>query len=217
MHTKERVLNTIVSCGLIPVIRTKNSVQAVRVADAIQKGGAPLLEITMTVPGALDVLKKITETASENVIVGAGTVLDGETARMAILAGAEFVLSPSLNPEMIRVCRRYGKVAIPGAMTPTEVLTAWELGADFVKVFPADVLGGADYIKALKGPLPQIQLIPTGGVHLDNASSLIKAGAAALGVGGSLVDGNAASVEEFEGLTRKTEKFLEVIQNARLS
>lgn len=188
MSNKHNILQTLVDCGIIPVVRAQSSDQALRVVDAIRKGGIHSIEITMTVPGAIELMKNMSERLGEEVLLGAGTVLDAQTARSCILAGAKFVVGPSLNQEIIQLCRRYSIVAIPGAMTPTEILTAWEQGADVVKVFPVSNLGGPSYIKALKAPFPQILLNPTGGIDLDNAQDFIKAGAAVISVGSSLVD-----------------------------
>jgi 2-dehydro-3-deoxyphosphogluconate aldolase/(4S)-4-hydroxy-2-oxoglutarate aldolase len=215
MHTKGQIAGKIAECGLIPVIRTSAAAQAMEVADALQKGGAPVIEITMTVPGALDVLEELSRSVSENVILGAGTVLDGETARLAILAGAQFVVAPTLDKKTIEVCHRYGKVVIPGALTPTEILRAWEMGADFVKVFPADALGGPGYIKAVKAPLPQIDLIPTGGVDIRTAPEFIRAGAAAVGAGSSLIDKKILKEGTYDRLVQMTKDFLKAIKEAR--
>ena len=216
MYSKKQVVDAIVDCGLIPVVRTAEPEQAIRVADALQKGGAPLLEITMTVPGALSVLEELSRTLSGDIILGAGTILDGETARMAILAGAEYIVAPTLSKSTIEMCNRYSKAVIPGALTPTEILSAWEMGADFVKVFPADGVGGPDYIKAVKAPLPQIDLIPTGGVDIKTAPEFIKAGATAVGAGSSLVDKKLIKEENYSALAQRTKDFLKVIRDARV-
>ena len=215
MYTKKQVVDTITACGLIPVVRTTDAKQAMDVADALQKGGAPIIEITMTVPGALSVLEELSRTVSKWVILGAGTVLDGETARMAILAGAQFVVTPALDPNTIQVCNRYAKAVVPGALTPTEIVRAWELGADFVKVFPADAVGGPGYIKAVKAPLPQIDLVPTGGVDIHTAPEFIKAGATAVGVGGGLIDKKILAEGAYGQLVQKTKEFLRAIKDAR--
>ena len=212
---KDTVKAEILRCGFVPIIRTDKPESAVQVAGAIRDGGAPLLEITMTVPGALNIIKEIVDAFGNTVMVGAGTILDCETARLAILAGADFIVAPTLDQATIRLCRRYRKVVMPGAMTPTEILQAWELGADFVKVFPADALGGPTYIKAVKAPLPQVDLIPTGGVDLDTAADFIRSGAAAVGVGSALVDKQIIAADDWPRLTQKTEKFLQVVNAAR--
>jgi 2-dehydro-3-deoxyphosphogluconate aldolase/(4S)-4-hydroxy-2-oxoglutarate aldolase len=215
MISKDKVKNEILRCGFVPVIRVADSDVAVRVAEAIRAGGAPLLEITMTVPGALDVIKRISQSLGDKVLVGAGTVLDSETARLAILAGAEFIIAPTVDFETIRLCRRYGKIVMPGALTPTEILQAWEQGADFVKVFPADALGGPAYIKAIKAPLPQVDVVPTGGVNFNTAADFIHAGAAAVGVGSGLIDKQIVAAEDWDQLSQKTKEFIQVIAAAR--
>jgi len=215
MISKSKVKNEILRCGFVPVIRVADSQVAVRVAEAIRDGGAPLLEITMTVPGALDVIKQIARSLGDKVLVGAGTVLDSETARHAILAGAEFIISPTVDFETIRLCRRYGKIVMPGALTPSEILQAWEQGADFVKVFPADALGGPAYIKAVKAPLPQVDLVPTGGVDFSTAADFIRAGASAVGVGSGLIDKKIVVAEDWDQLSQKTKEFIQVIAAAR--
>src|SRR5215467_12727810 len=177
-----KTIQHILDVRLIPVVRASSAEEAVSVVDAIRAGGLSILEITMTVPGALRVIERVADRCGDQILLGAGTVLDVETARAAMLAGAEFIVTPSLKTSTIEVCKRYSKVVIPGALTPTEVVTAWEAGADFVKVFPCDNVGGPKYIKALKGPFPQIELIPTGGVNLNSAAEFLAAGSAALAV-----------------------------------
>jgi len=215
MTSKDHVKAEILRCGFVPIIRTDNPESAVQVAGAIRDGGAPLLEITMTVPGALDIIKQIVDAFGNTVLVGAGTILDCETARMAILAGAAFIVAPNLDPATIRLCRRYAKIIMPGALTPTEILKAWELGADFVKIFPADALGGPAYIKAVKAPLPQVDMIPTGGVDIGTAADFIRAGAAAVGVGSALIDKQIVAAGRWERLAEKTAEFMQVIGEAR--
>jgi len=215
MISKEHVKAEILRCGFVPIIRTDKPESAVQVAGAIRDGGAPLLEITMTVPGALNIIKEIVDAFGNTVMVGAGTILDCETARMAILAGAEFIVAPALDDATIRLCRRYAKIVMPGALTPTEILRAWELGADFVKVFPADAMGGPSYIKAVKAPLPQVDLVPTGGVDIDTAAEFIRAGASAVGVGSALVEKKIIASGDWSRLTQKTEEFLQTVTAAR--
>jgi 2-dehydro-3-deoxyphosphogluconate aldolase/(4S)-4-hydroxy-2-oxoglutarate aldolase len=169
----------------------------------------------MSVPGAIDTIKELTQKYKDEIIMGAGTVLDPETGRAALLAGAQFIVSPTLNIDLIYLAHRYSAVVIPGAMTPTEILAAWNAGADMVKVFPAAQLGGPEYIKALRAPLPQILLVPTGGVNLQNAGAFIKAGATALGVGGELVDKKAVKEKKFHIITENTRAFLKAIREAR--
>lgn len=212
---RNTVIKEIVDVGLIPVIRASSSTEAIAIAKAIEAGGVSIVEVTMTVPRALYVIEKITDYFGDKVLVGAGTVLDSESTRSAMLAGAEFVVSPILERSVIEICKRYSKPVIPGAMTPTEVLTAWEAGADLVKIFPCDSLGGAKYLKALKGPLPQVLLIPTGGVKLDLVGEFISAGASALGVGSELVNKEAVASENFEYISSTARKFLQAVHSAR--
>ncbi len=212
---KREILNRMVSEGLIPVIRVSSAQEAMDVSDAIKEGGVSLIEITMSVQGAIDVIKELAQKYKEEIIMGAGTVLDPETGRAALLAGAQFIVSPTFNLDLIQLAHRYSAVVIPGAMTPTEILTAWNAGADLVKVFPAAQLGGPEYLKALRGPLPQVLLVPTGGVNLQNAGAFIKAGATALGVGGELVDKKAMKEKKFHVITENTRAFLKAIREAR--
>jgi len=212
---KGEVVQTIRDIGIIPVVRAQSADEAMMAIDAIREGGVSLLEITMTVPGALGVIENVSKRYGAEALVGAGTVLDGETARACILAGAQFVVSPSLNLETIEVCRRHGVAVMPGALTPTEVVQAWSAGADFVKVFPAGAVGGASYIKALKAPLPQIELIPTGGVSLKTAADFIKAGASALGVGADLVDLKAIREGRQQIITERAREFVRIVKEAR--
>jgi len=212
---KREVFNRMVSEGLIPVVRVTSAQEAMDVADAIKEGGVTFIEITMSVQGAIDVIKELTKKYKDEIVMGAGTVLDPETGRAALLAGAQFIVSPTLNLDLIQLAHRYGALVIPGAMTPTEILTAWNAGADMVKVFPAAQLGGPDYIKAIRGPLPQILLVPTGGVNLQNAGAFIKAGCIALGAGGELVDKKALKEKKLNIITENTRAFLKVIREAR--
>jgi 2-dehydro-3-deoxyphosphogluconate aldolase/(4S)-4-hydroxy-2-oxoglutarate aldolase len=184
------------------------------VVRALADGGVTVAEVTLTVPNALDVIREAKQQLGDRVLLGAGTVLDPETARAAFLAGAEFLVSPSLNLEVIRMSRRYDKLVMPGAFTPTEVLTAWEAGADIVKVFPAEVVGPA-FFKALRGPLPHVKLMPTGGVDLTTAAEFLKAGAVCLGVGGQLVDPKLVAARRFEELTALARKYVEIVRQAR--
>jgi len=212
---KSKTITRIIETGLIPVIRAESSDIAMRAIDAIKEGGISVLEITMTVPGAIRVIEEVARRFGEDAIVGAGTVLDAETARACILAGAQFIVSPALDLDTISCCRRYSIPVMPGAMTPSEVVTAWKAGADFVKVFPANALGGASYIKSLKAPLPQVELVPTGGVSLKTAADFIKAGAAALGVGADLVDTAALRKGEDKAISERAKQFIEIVKSAR--
>jgi 2-dehydro-3-deoxyphosphogluconate aldolase/(4S)-4-hydroxy-2-oxoglutarate aldolase len=213
--SKEKVISTIEELGVVPVVRAASADEAMRAIDAIKEGGISVLEITMTVPGAVGVIEEVVKRYGSEATVGAGTVLDPETARVCILAGAQFVVSPALNVDTIAMCRRYGVPIMPGALTPTEVVTAWSAGADFVKVFPCGSMGGASYIKNLKGPLPQIKMIPTGGVSLKTAADFIKAGSSALGVGTDLVDVKAIREGNAQVVTERAKQFLEIVREAR--
>jgi 2-dehydro-3-deoxyphosphogluconate aldolase / (4S)-4-hydroxy-2-oxoglutarate aldolase len=212
---KAEVINRLIEIGVIPVVRASSGAEALQAIAAIKAGGVSVVEITMTVPGAIEVIREVVNKEGAEVLVGAGTVLDAETARACILAGAEFVVSPALNFDTIAMCRRYSKAIMPGALTPTEVLAAWQAGADFVKVFPCDSLGGAKYLKSLKAPLPQIDLVPTGGVSLKTAAEFIKAGASALGVGSDLVDLKALREGQANLITERARQFIEIVREAR--
>jgi len=211
---KKRVLKEIEDSGLLPVLRADSSEQAVAIADAIVAGGISVLEVTMTVPGAIDVIRTLVK-QSKGLLIGAGTVLDPETARACMLAGAQFIVSPTLNLNTIALCLRYGVAVIPGALTPTEVLTAWEAGADIVKVFPCSAVGGAKYLKALHGPMPQLKLIPTGGVSLATAEEFLRSGALALGVGSDLVDTKAVAQGKPEIITETAAKYMAIVKKVR--
>ena len=186
---KQTVRERIVEIGVVPVVRASSAREARIAANAVCEGGIPIVEITMTVPGAVDVIRELARSAGAEILIGAGTVLNAEIARRCLDAGAQFLVSPGLNLQVVQLAAAEGKLMMAGALTPTEVITAWEAGSDFVKVFPCGQVGGAKYIKALKGPLPQVPLVPTGGVNLSTAAEFIEAGAVALGVGGELVQG----------------------------
>ena len=209
------IIKHIETLGLVPVVRASSADEAMKAIEAIKEGGVNVLEITMTVPGAVKVIEAVVDKYGNDIIVGAGTVLDPETARTCMLAGAQFIVSPALNVRTIEICLRYGVPIAPGALTPTEVVTAWQAGADFVKIFPAGSVGGARYIKNLKGPLPQIKIIPTGGVSLTTAADFIKAGAAALGVGTDLVNVKAIREGNAHIVTERAKQFLEIVREAR--
>jgi 2-dehydro-3-deoxyphosphogluconate aldolase/(4S)-4-hydroxy-2-oxoglutarate aldolase len=210
--SKIEVLHKIVTSGVVAVIRAENPEQAARIADACALGGITALEITFTVPGAAGVIEHLAKKCSPEILLGAGTVLDPETARVAILAGAHFVVSPALDPETARLCNRYQVPYMPGAATVGEVIAAMECGADIVKVFPGEILGPA-FVKAVKGPLPQAQLMPTGGVNLENIAQWIDAGAVAIGVGGNLTAG--AKSGDFASISHIARQFVEKIKEAR--
>lgn len=212
--SKEDQLRHVLDCGLVAVVRSPDSQQLVEVVQALTEGGISVAEITMTVPGALDVLKQVRQTLGNRVLLGAGTVLDTETARAVLLAGAEYIVTPTLNLDVIRLCQRYDKLVMPGAFTPTEILTAWEAGADIVKVFPADVVGPA-FFKAVRGPLPQVRLMPTGGVDLTTAASFLKAGACCLGVGSQLVEPKAVAERNFDRIRELAQKYVAIVKQTR--
>jgi len=211
----QEVIRRITATGIVPVVRAPSSDDALKVVDAVRAGGIDVVEITMTVPGAVELVHELTRRCGEEVVVGAGTVLDAETARACILAGAAFVVSPILDEATITCCRRYGVPVMPGALTPTEVLTAWEAGADIVKIFPCGNVGGAKYIKALKAPYPHIELIPTGGVNLETVGDFLKAGACAVAVGAELVDAKSIKEGRLEVIAERARLYLAAIAKAR--
>ncbi len=211
---KAEVLNALRAIGLVPVLRAENEAQALALASAIAAGGVNVLEVTMTVPGAFRVMRRLAEERPD-ILIGAGTVLDAETARLCILEGAAFVVSPTLNVKTIEMCHRYGVAVLPGALTPTEIVTAWQAGADVVKIFPASALGGAKYLKSVKAPLPQVEMIPTGGVSLATAAEFLEAGAFALGVGADLVDAKAIVEGHPETITESAGKYLAIVHKFR--
>jgi 2-dehydro-3-deoxyphosphogluconate aldolase/(4S)-4-hydroxy-2-oxoglutarate aldolase len=211
---KEQIVERMREIGLVPVLRAESEEQALGIASAIAAGGVTVLEITMTVPGAIRVMSRLTKDRPD-ILIGAGTVLDAETARVCMLEGAQFVVSPALNLKTIEMCHRYSIPVLPGALTPTEVVTAWQAGADVIKVFPASALGGAKYLKSLKAPLPQVEMIPTGGVSLATAKEFLEAGSFALGVGADLVDTKAMSEGKPEKITESAKKYLEIVREYR--
>ncbi len=212
---KAEIVRQIETLGLVPVVRASSADEAMQAIDAIKAGGVNVLEITMTVPGAVRVIEKVADKYGSEVLVGAGTVLDPETARACLLAGAQFIVSPALNLATIELCHRYSAPIAPGVLTPTEVITAWSAGVDFVKVFPCGSVGGASYVKNLKGPFPQVKIIPTGGVSLTTAADFIKAGASALGVGTDLVDVKAIREGNAHIVTERARQFVEIVRQAR--
>ncbi len=214
MKTKE-ILALITEVGVVPVVRTSSAESAIQAVEALHRGGIRAAEITMTVPGAVRALEKLADRFGGTILLGAGTVLDAETARVCMLAGAEFFVTPSLRIATIEMVKRYSKVICPGALTPTEVLTAWESGADVVKIFPCGNVGGAKYIKALKGPFPQIEMIPTGGVNLETAGDFLKAGACAVAVGGELVDHKSIAEKKYEVIEERARHYLAAVAKAR--
>ncbi len=212
--SRETTLKRILDCGIVAVVRADSGALLANVVKALAEGGVTAAEITFTVPDAIDVIRQVRKEVGDSIVLGAGTVLDPETARAALLAGAEYIVAPTVNLDVIRLCRRYDKPVMPGALTPTEVVSAWEAGADVVKIFPAD-LGGPSYLKALRGPLPQIRMMPTGGVDLDTAESFLKAGACCLGVGGSLVEPKAIAAGDFARLRDLASKYAAIVRKFR--
>lgn len=211
---REATLKRILDGGIVAVVRSESSESLVKVVRALAEGGVMAAEVTFTVPDAIDVIRQVRREVGDAIVLGAGTVLDPETARAALLAGAEYIVAPTLNLEVIRLCHRYDKAVMPGAFTPTEILTAWEAGADLVKVFPAEV-GGPAYLKAIRGPLPQIRLMPTGGVDLDTAESFLKAGACCLGVGSALVDPKAIAAGDFARIRDLAGQYAAIVRRFR--
>lgn len=207
-------LSRVLKSGIVAVIRSTSSEKLVEVAGALYEGGVDVLEVTFTVPRALEIIAAVRKALGDKVFLGAGTVLDPETARAAFLAGAEFLVAPTVNLEVIKLANRYDKLVMPGAFTPTEVLTAWEAGADVVKVFPADI-GGPAYLKTLHGPLPQVRLLPTGGVNLGTIADFLKAGACAVGLGGALVEPKAVESGDMTRITSLARQFVEIVRKTR--
>lgn len=212
--SRETTLKRILDGGIVAVVRSESSESLLKVVQALADGGVTAAEITFTVPDAVEVIRQVRREVGDRIVLGAGTVLDPETARAALLAGAEYVVAPVVNLEVIRLCRRYDKVVMPGAFTPTEVLSAWEAGADVVKVFPADV-GGPAYLKALRGPLPQVRLMPTGGVDLNTAEAFLKAGACCLGVGGALVEAKTIAAGDFGRIQDLAGQYAAIVRRFR--
>ena len=211
---KEAQLRQVLESGIVAVVRSQDSQQLVDVVRALADGGVTVVEITMSVPNALDVLKQVRQALGDRVLLGAGTVLDPETARAVLLAGAEYIVSPTVNLDVIRLCQRYDKLVMPGAFTPTEILSAWEAGADIVKVFPAEVVGPA-FFKALRGPLPQIRVMPTGGVDLTTAAAFLKAGACCLGIGSQLVEPEAVAKRDFGRIRDLAKQYAAIVKQFR--
>jgi 2-dehydro-3-deoxyphosphogluconate aldolase/(4S)-4-hydroxy-2-oxoglutarate aldolase len=212
--SRDTTLKRILDCGIVAVVRAESGAILAQVVKALAEGGVTAAEITFTVPDAVEVIRQVRKEVGDAVCLGAGTVLDPETARAALLAGAEYIVSPTVNLDVIRLCRRYDKPVMPGAFTPTEVVAAWEAGADVVKVFPADI-GGPPFLKALRGPLPQIKLMPTGGVDLNTAEPFLKAGACCLGVGSSLVEPKAVAAGDFARLRDLASQYAAIVRKFR--
>lgn len=205
------VLNEVLDSGLVAIIRAPSSELLVDVAKAIYEGGIRAIEVTLTVPNALEIIAEVNRQIGDKIVLGAGSVIDSETARAAMLAGAEFIVSPVVKEDVIRCCKRYGKAVMPGAFTPTEILTAWEAGADVVKVFPANI-GGPGYLKSVKAPLPQVRLMPTGGVNLETLESFMDAGACAVGLGSSLVTKEILASGDMNQLSELSGKYVDAMR-----
>jgi len=214
MKSHFEILNHILSEKVVAIVRLASGEKLIQVAEALKKGGISVIEFTCSTPNALDMIKEASARFGEDVLLGAGTVLDPETAHTAILAGAKFFVTPTVNLETIALSKRYGKPVVAGAMTPTEMLTAWEAGADLVKVFPAMEIGGPDFIKAVLAPLPQLRLVPTGGVSADNAAQYLKMGAAAVAVGGNLVNKKAVANGDWDAITAEAQRFVAAVRSA---
>lgn len=211
MSSHMELLNRILDEKIVAIVRLDSSTQLIQVAEALLSGGISVIEFTMTTPGALEMIQQAKSRLSNSVLIGAGTVLDPETARAAILAGAEFIVTPTLNRDTIQLCKRYGKPVMPGALTPTEILAAWEAGGDMIKVFPASQMGGPDYLKAILAPLPQIRVAPTGGVSAENAADYLSAGAVGIGCGGKLVSKQAVADGDWSEITRQAQQLVAAI------
>jgi 2-dehydro-3-deoxyphosphogluconate aldolase/(4S)-4-hydroxy-2-oxoglutarate aldolase len=211
---KKQPIDRVLESGIVAVIRAESPDLLVDVAEALVAGGVEVMEVTFTVPRATKVLERVSEKLGSRILLGAGTVLDPETARTAILSGAEFIVSPAVNVDVIELCRRYSKLVMPGALTPTEVVTAWQAGADIVKIFPSE-LTGPKYIKALSAPLPQIRMMPTGGVNLETAEEFLKAGSCALGIGGSLVEPKAVASGDMGRIESLARQYVEIVRRFR--
>jgi 2-dehydro-3-deoxyphosphogluconate aldolase/(4S)-4-hydroxy-2-oxoglutarate aldolase len=213
--TKGAVAKRIAEIGIVPVVRAATTKQALQAAEAVCAGGIPIVEITMTVPGAIELIEQLSKTVASDILVGAGTVTDADTAQRCIDAGAEFLVSPGFDSETVKLANRVGKLIIAGGLTPTEVITAWKAGSDLVKIFPCGTVGGAKYIKALKGPLPHVPMVPTGGVNLNTAAEFIQAGAAALGIGGELISASALQSGNTKDIVENARKFVTIVRDAR--
>src|ERR1700733_5640256 len=215
--TKQDAASRILEIGIVPVVRASSAKQALRAVEAVCAGGIPIVEITMTVPGAVEVIAQLAQSMGSEVLIGAGTVLDAGAAERCIDAGAEFIVSPGFDLETVKFANRRDKLMMAGALTPTEVIAAWKAGSDFVKIFPCGTVGGAKYIKALKAPLPQVPMVPTGGVNLETAADFIRAGAEALGIGGELVSAAACESGDVGSITEAARRYVAIVKEARRS
>jgi 2-dehydro-3-deoxyphosphogluconate aldolase/(4S)-4-hydroxy-2-oxoglutarate aldolase len=214
--SKDADLARVLQSAIVAVVRAPSGELLADVAGALLAGGIEVMEITFTVPKAQRVLEQVADRLGDKILLGAGTVLDSETARVALLSGARFIVAPTVNLDVIRLCQRYDKLVMPGAFSPTEVLTAWETGADIVKIFPSEITGPA-YLKALHGPLPQVRLMPTGGVNLQTAAEFLKCGACALGIGGSLVEPQAVASGDLGRIESLARQYVQIVRDFRAS
>jgi len=212
--SKHQDLQRVLDCGIVAIIRANSGEQLVKVARALYEGGVDVIEVTFTVPNVLEILQAVRKDLGDKILLGAGTVLDSETCRAALLAGAEFIVSPTVNLEVIKMCNRYDKLMMPGAFTPTEVLTAWENGGDIIKIFPGEI-GGPNYLKALHGPLPQVRIMPTGGVDLETLPSFFKAGACAVGVGSNLVEKKAVESGDMDRIRTLAQQYSTLVKQCQ--
>ncbi|MCA9093623.1 MAG: bifunctional 4-hydroxy-2-oxoglutarate aldolase/2-dehydro-3-deoxy-phosphogluconate aldolase [Planctomycetaceae bacterium] len=212
--SKHQDLQRVLDCGIVAIIRANSGEQLVKVARALYEGGVDVIEVTFTVPNVLEILHAVRKDLGDKILLGAGTVLDPETCRAALLAGAEFIVSPTVNLEVIKMCNRYDKLMMPGAFTPTEVLTAWENGGDIIKIFPGEI-GGPNYLKALHGPLPQVRIMPTGGVDLETLPSFFKAGACAVGVGSNLVEKKAVESGDMDRVRTLAQQYSTLVKQCQ--
>ena len=208
------VLDVLLATGIVAILRAEKSEKLLPAMEALGAGNVKALEVTLTTPDALNIISRARERFGDSLVIGAGSVLDSESARAAISAGAQFIVTPTFKSETVKLCRRYSIPVMPGAYTPTEILDAWEAGADIVKLFPADI-GGAPYLKAVKAPLPQIRIAPTGGIDEDNAADFLKAGASALGVGSALVNQKLLDADNFAAITERARRLRRVFDAHR--
>jgi 2-dehydro-3-deoxyphosphogluconate aldolase/(4S)-4-hydroxy-2-oxoglutarate aldolase len=213
--TKDDVRRRILEVGIVPVVRASTGPQAIQAAEAVCAGGIPIVELTMTVPGAIEVIAQLVKGMGNEVLIGSGTVLDADSARRSLDAGARFLVSPGFDPATVELANRAGVLIMAGALTPTEVITAWKAGSDFVKVFPCGNVGGAKYIKALKAPLPQVPMVPTGGVNLETAPDFLRAGSAALGIGGELISASALKSGNLKTITDAARQYVSIVKQTR--
>lgn len=213
--TKEQVRQKILKIGIVPVVRASSGQQAIQAAEAVCAGGIPIVELTMTVPGAIEVIAQLVKSMGNDVLIGAGTVLDTETAQRCLDAGAQFLVSPGTDVPTIQLAKQKSVLMMAGALTPTEVITAWKAGSDFVKIFPCGTVGGAKYIKALKAPLPQVPMVPTGGVNLETAADFLRAGSSALGIGGELISASALKSGNVTAITDSAKQYIAIVNKTR--